>query len=136
MMAALEAGLTHEASVIVDEDHLASRWGSGHARVLATPMLVAFCEGAAVEMIDHLLPEGQQTVGMLVNLRHLAATPPGMKVTVKVELVEVDRRRLRLRIEAWDEVERIGEMEHERFIIDTERFYRRVNGKAAQLTDR
>lgn len=132
-MATLEAGLTHEASIKVDENHLASRWGSGHAHVLATPMLVAFCEGAAVEMIDPLLPEGQQSVGTLVSLRHMAATPPGMTVTVKVELVEVDRRRLRLRIEAWDDMERIGEMEHERFVIDVERFYRRVEDKAAQI---
>ncbi len=133
-MTTLEPGLKHEMSTIVEAQHLASVWGSGHAQVLSTPMLVAFCEGCALALVDPLLSEGQQTVGMSINLRHLAATPPGMTVTIKAELVEVDRRRLRFHIEAFDAVERIGEAEHERFIIERARFDRRMAEKMAKTT--
>jgi fluoroacetyl-CoA thioesterase len=121
-----EPGLTNETTRLVEERHLANVWGSGLAPVLATPVLVAFCEECARLTVDPLLPEGQQTVGTQISVRHLAATPPGMQVTVRAELVEVDGRRLRFRVEAWDEAERIGEAEHERFVIDAERFQRRV----------
>jgi predicted thioesterase len=97
--------------------------------VLATPALVAFCEECARLAVDGLLPEGQQTVGTEIRLRHLAATPPGMQVTLRAELIAVEGRRLRFHVEAWDEVERIGEAEHERFIIDVERFQQRVAEK-------
>jgi predicted thioesterase len=128
----LQPGLAHEASYTVSEAHLASRWGSGLADVLATPALVAFCEACAVAAVDHLLPPGQQTVGTSITIKHLAPTPPGMAVTVKVELVEVDGRRLRFTVEAWDAVERVAEADHERFVIDTARFGARVSEKVAQ----
>jgi fluoroacetyl-CoA thioesterase len=129
----ISPGLKNETTRQVEGRHLASVWGSGLADVLATPVLVAFCEGCARLAVDPLLPEGQRTVGTWINLRHLAATPPGMQVTVRAELVEVDGRRLRFRLEAWDEVERIGGAEHERFIIDVERFQRGVAEKAERV---
>lgn len=129
----IQPGLTHETSRQVESRHLASAWGSGLADVLATPALVAFCEACARLAVDPLLPKGQQTVGTRIDLRHLAATPPGMTVTVRAELVEVDGRRLRFRVEAWDAVEKIGEAEHERFIIDVARFSQRVAEKGAEL---
>jgi len=122
-------GLSNETTRLVEERHLASAWGSGLAPVLATPALVAFCEECARLAVDPLLPAGQQTVGTRIDIRHLAATPPGMQVTVRAELVEVDGRRLRFRVEAWDAVEKIGEAEHERFIIDAARFQQRVAEK-------
>ncbi|MEA1871255.1 MAG: thioesterase, partial [Candidatus Bipolaricaulota bacterium] len=84
-------------------------------------------------MVEPLLADGQKTVGTVVNLRHMAATPVGMQVTVHAELAEIDDRRLRFRIEAWDEVERIAEAEHERFIIDAERFARRITEKREKV---
>jgi fluoroacetyl-CoA thioesterase len=92
------------------------------APVLATPRLISFMERTAHLAVLPYLAEGQSTVGVHVDVRHLAATPVGMEVRFRAELVEVDRRRLRFKVEAWDEVEKIGEGEHERFIIDWQRF--------------
>jgi fluoroacetyl-CoA thioesterase len=136
MTSAIEPGLTNEMSYLVEQRHLANYWGSGQAAVLATPALVAFCEECARLTVDPLLPQGQQTVGVWIGLRHLAATPPGMRVTVRAELLQVEGRRLRFQVEAWDEVERVivivgeGEVEHERFVVDVERFEGRLREKA------
>ena len=128
-MSTIEPGLTNETVRRVQERHLAREWGSGLAEVLATPALVAFCEECARLAVDKLLPGGQQTVGTWINIRHLAATPPGMHVTVRAELVEVDGRRLRFKIEARDDAELVGEAEHERYVIDVGRFQKRLAEK-------
>ena len=128
----IKPGLTSEKTWQVDSQHLATSFGSGLVDVLATPVLVRFCEETARTAVDPLLSEGQKTVGTRIKLRHLAATPLGMHVTIHAELVEVDDRRLRFRIEARDEVEPIGEAEHERFIIDVERFERRIAEKRSK----
>lgn len=129
----IEPGLTNEMTWLIDEKHLASAFGSGLVDVLATPVLVGFCEQTARTAVDPLLGEGQKTVGTSITLRHTAATPPGMKVTVRAKLVEVERRRLRFEIEAHDEQEQIAEGQHERFIIDTERFERRIAEKRRKV---
>ena len=103
--------------------------------VLATPVLVGRGEEGARLMGEPLLADGQKTVGTVVNLRHMAATPVGMQVTVHAELVGIDDKRLRFRIEAWDEVERVAKAEHERFIIDAERFARRIAEKRREVQD-
>ena len=131
----LAVGLKNEMTWTVKEEHLASSLGSGLVEVLATPVLVGLCEECARLMVEPLLADGQKTVGTAVNLRHLAATPVGMQVTVHAELVETDGRRLRFRIEARDEVERIAEAEHERFIIDADRFARRIAEKREEVQD-
>lgn len=129
----IEPGLTSERTWLIDERHLASAFGSGLVDVLATPVLVGFCEQTARIAVDPLLREGQKTVGTSITLRHTAATPPGMKVTVRAKLVEVERRHLRFEIEAHDEQEQIAEAQHERFIIDTERFERRIAEKRSKV---
>jgi fluoroacetyl-CoA thioesterase len=133
MMPSIQPGLTHEITRRVEENHLANVWGSGLAPVLATPMLVAFCEECARLAADPLLPVGQQTVGSSINLRHLAATPPGMQVTVRAELKKIEGRRLHFQVEVWDETEQVGAAEHERFIIDVERFQQRIAEKAERM---
>jgi predicted thioesterase len=130
----LEVGLTNKMQWTVEQKHLASAFGSGLVEVLATPVLVGFCEECARLAVDPLLADGQKTVGTRVDLRHLAATPMGMQVTVRAKLVEVNKRRLRFHVEAWDEVERVCEADHERFIIDAERFAQRVADKARKLS--
>jgi len=125
----IEPGLTNEKTWLVGEKHLASAFGSGLVDVLATPVLVGFCEETARSAVDPLLGEGQKTVGTSITLQHTAATPPGMRVTVRARLVEVEKRHLRFVIDARDELEQIAEAEHERFIIDTERFERRIAEK-------
>ena len=129
----IEPGLTNEMTWLIDEKHLASAFGSGLVDVLATPVLVGFCEQTARTAVDPLLGEGQRTVGTSITLRHTAATPLGMKVTVRATLVEVERRHLLFEIEAQDEQEQIAKAQHERFIIDTERFERRVAKKRRKV---
>lgn len=126
---ALAPGLKGELTLVVEEQHTAAAYGSGLVPVLSTPHLVALLESAAKEAVQPFLNEGQSTVGILVNVRHLAATPVGMRVRACAELVEVDGRRLRFRVEAWDEREKVAEGEHERFVIDWDRFMARVAQK-------
>jgi len=125
----IEPGLTFQRTWTVEEEHLASRYGSGLVDVLATPVLVAFCEDTARGAVDPLLPEGRKTVGTSIDLSHTAPTPPGLRVTVTARLVEVDGARLRFEIEARDEIEPIGRGRHERYIVEAARFERRVAEK-------
>ena len=133
MIDKIQPGLTHEITHQVEEKHLASHWGSGLAEVLATPVVVAFCEECARLTVEDLLPPGKGTVGSAINVRHLAPTPPGMRVTAKARLLEVDGRRLRFSVQVWDQVEQVAEGEHDRFIIDNDRFQRGVTAKAHRL---
>ena len=125
----LALGLTGEAEVAVTEADTAARWGSGHVPVLGTPALVALMERSAVEAVAGHLPIGQTSVGGRIDVHHLAPTPVGMRVRARAELIEVDGRRLRFSVEAWDEAERIGEATHMRFIVNTERFVARASAK-------
>jgi predicted thioesterase len=131
----IAAGLTGEIEMTVTEDDTAERWGSGLVPVLGTPTLVAIMENAAVKALtDHLSPD-QTSVGGRMDVRHLAPTPVGMRVRACAELVEVSERRLAFQVEAWDQVEKIGEATHERFIVDKERFVARAEGKAGPKAD-
>jgi predicted thioesterase len=114
---------------LVREENTAIHLGSGDVSALATPEMIRLMEKASVATVDHLLPEGYKTVGILVNVRHLAATPMGMEVRVQAELTEVDGRRLVFRVQAHDELEKVGEGEHHRMIIDVKRFKERVSKK-------
>ena len=125
-------GLTNVMTWVVVQEHLASSFGSGLANVLATPVLVGFCEECCRKMVDPDLPEGKQTVGTEVHIRHLAATPQGMKVTVRAVLRRIDGPSLHFDVEASDEVERVAEGTHTRFIIDTDRFSHRIDKKREQ----
>jgi predicted thioesterase len=100
-------------------------------RVLSTPHLIGFLEMTCRNLIKQYLPEGQDSVGTAVNVQHLAATPIGMCVRLRAEVVSVDRRRVTCRVEAWDDREKVGEGLHERFVIDVGRFAARVQAKAA-----
>jgi predicted thioesterase len=86
-------------------------------------------ENAAVQALEEHLPNGQTTVGGQINVHHLAASPVGMKVRAHAELVKVDERKLTFHIQAWDEVEHIGEASHVRYLIDTEKFVAKVGEK-------
>ena len=125
----IKPGLVKEITHVVTGDDTAATYGSGLVPTLSTPHLVALMENAARETVQPQMAEGQSTVGTRMDMRHLAPTPVGMEVRVRAELVEVQGRRLRFHIEAWDAVEKIGDGDHERFIIDWERFMRRVEEK-------
>ena len=125
----LEPGATNTLTVVVDESMTADRFGNTGVHVLATPMLVSYFELTAHQLAMLALEPGQGTVGFHVDIRHLAATPIGMRVTFRATLAERDRRRLVFRVEADDERERVGEGTHERFIVDMGRFMERLAAK-------
>jgi fluoroacetyl-CoA thioesterase len=129
-MAAIAAGLVGEASFVVGETHTAKHLGSGGVEVLATPVMIALMEDAARSSVDSNLEQGQLSVGVNLNVSHLAATPVGMRVTARSELVAVDGRKLTFKVEAYDEREKIGEGTHVRAIINLERFMARLDAKA------
>ena len=116
----LAPGLTHTQTLTVTEEMTPPHLRGDAIRVLATPDMVRLVEQTAIQGVQPHLKPGQTTVGTVVNIKHLAATPEGMKVTITVELTEVDRRRLAFTFEVRDEVEKVGEGTHERFIIDRE----------------
>lgn len=128
----LKIGTVGEGQETVTEKNTARAYGSGGLAVYATPSMVALMEGACVAAVDHCLPAGFSTVGTEVDIRHLAATPPGMQVRARGELLEVDGRALRFRVEAFDEAGKIGEGTHGRFIIDNEKFLQKTEDKKAR----
>ncbi|MDD5219786.1 MAG: thioesterase family protein [Candidatus Bipolaricaulis sp.] len=128
----IAVGHSREQTWTIEPGHLASAFGSGLVEVLATPVLVGFCEECARQLVEPALPAGQKTVGVSIALDHLAATPPGMTVTVRAELIAIDGRRLTFRIEACDEVELVGRAQHVRCVIDASRFESRVAQKVTQ----
>src|SRR5687767_8240633 len=95
---ALRPGLVGEARVVVDQTNLASAYASGAVDVFATPAMIGLMEHAAIEAVESFLPEGSASVGSHLYVRHLAATPPGLEVRARAELLEIDGRRLRFRI--------------------------------------
>lgn len=130
----IEPGIVKELNITVeDSDTARSSGGETLPAVLSTPRVISYLERTAHQSILPFLGDGQSSVGTVVSLRHMAATPVGMQVRFRAELVEVDRRRLRFKIEAWDEVEKIAEGENERFIIDQARFNERLEAKQQQV---
>ncbi len=128
-MTGIATGISAETSIIVSEKDTATSYGSGLVAVYATPALVGLMEKAAVKALEGHLPAGQTTVGGRIDVRHLAATPVGMRVHARAELVEIQGRKLTFRVEAWDEVDKVGEAAHERFIVEQEKFMGQVNAK-------
>ncbi len=125
----LEMGFVNETTHIVTAADTAEVYGSGLLPVLSTPCLVAWMENTAQQGIAPYLEPGDTTVGARIAVNHLAATPVGMAVRVQAELVAMDGRRLHFRVEAWDAVDKIGEGEHTRVIINPTRFMQRVTAK-------
>ena len=123
---ALTLGMKGEATTVVVHENTAASVGAGGVEVFGTPMMIALMENAAWKAVENALDTGHVTVGTVVNVKHLAATPLGQKVRAIAELMEVDRRRLVFKVEAYDEKQKIGEGQHERFIVDLERFINKV----------
>lgn len=115
----LKPGLKGSLSFIVEEKDTALFMGSGQREVLATPALVAFLEAAAQKAVSSSLEENCQTVGVHLELKHHAATPAGMRVTVSAELIEVNRRLLTFHLQAHDEMEEIASGTHIRTLALT-----------------
>jgi fluoroacetyl-CoA thioesterase len=123
---ALTPGLTGEATTTVVHENTAAAVGAGGVEVFGTPMMIALMEMAAWRAVEDKLEPGLVTVGTLVNVKHLAATPLGQQVHAYAELLEIDGRRLVFKVEAYDERQKIGEGIHERYIVQLERFLSRL----------
>lgn len=130
-MKEIAPGIVGEAEIEVTPDTLASKWGSGAVGVFSTPALVGLMEAAALKAVEPYLDVGETTVGALVNITHLAPTPPGLKVRARATLVETCGRKMVFKVEAWDDREKVGEGTHERFVVDRERFISKAKKKVA-----
>jgi predicted thioesterase len=126
----LSLGLSGFSELVVTEEHTAPHVGSGVVPVLATPVMVNLMEAAALDAVECHLPAGSQTLGILLNVRHTAATPIGMRVRASATLIAINARTLTFQVEAEDEKELIGDGIHERVIVNAERFAQRVAAKA------
>jgi len=125
----MEIGIIGKQEIIVTEEKTAKAMGSGELNVFATPAMIALMENTAYTSIADQLEPGQGTVGTLMNVKHVAATPVGMKVVCETKLIEIDRRRLVFEVKASDEAGLIGEGTHERFIVDNTKFQARTDAK-------
>ena len=125
----LHPGLSGSATLVVGEEHTAPRVGSGRVRVLATPVMINLIEAAALDAVEKLLPSGHQSLGTVLNVRHIAATPVGMRVTATAEVTQVEGRMIRFRVEARDARELIGDGTHERVVVNVAKFDQRVQRK-------
>jgi len=113
-------------TMVVERAHAASEIGSGRIEVLATPMMIALMEAAAVEAVQEYLPEGWTTVGTRVDVEHLRATPIGGVVTAEATLVKRERRILEFAVTASDSTGVIGQGDHQRYIINLKRFMEKL----------
>jgi predicted thioesterase len=125
----IEPGLTGSAELVVREEHTAPRIGSGKVHVLATPVMINVIEAAALAAIEHLLPPGYQSLGTRLDVRHIAATPVGMRIRASAVVESVSARTVSFRVEARDEKELIGDGTHERVIVNVAKFDERVRRK-------
>ena len=128
----LETGLKGTRAMVVTEAESAKHIGSGTVLVLSTPMMIALIEKTCRLSVKPFLGEGQETVGTLVNVSHIAATPIGLTVRCECELVEIDRRRLVFKVAVYDPEGLVGEGTHERFIIDEKKFQSKAESKKTQ----
>ena len=134
MSSAFQPGMTHELKIKTRLEDSARKFYPHLPDVYATPFLAGLMERVSAELINMHLQAGEQSVGISMNLKHMAATPLGMEIRVKTEVTAVEGRKLTFRLEAFDEVEQIGEATHERFVIQADKFNARVAEKAKKTS--
>ncbi len=125
----LEKGIRGTGESIVTQENTAKAMGSGELDVYATPAMIALMEETAYKSVASELDEGSGSVGTLMNVKHVAASPVGMKITCQSELESVEGRKLTFKVEAYDETGLIGEGIHERFIIVNNKFQEKADKK-------
>lgn len=130
LRAVVVAGLKGNATLTVGAEHTAAKVGSGVIPVLATPVMINVIEAAALACAEHLLPQGHQSLGIRLDVRHIAATPVGMKITAEAEVTNVDGRTIHFAVTCHDEKELIGDGTHERVVVNVARFEERVRRKS------
>ena len=122
-------GIEGRKDIVVTPEKTAKTVGSGLLEVFATPAMIALMEETASESVAPALAEGSTTVGTLVNVAHVAATPVSAPVWCETELIEVEGRKLTFSVKAYDNAGLIGEGTHERFIVFSEKFMAKTNAK-------
>lgn len=122
-------GLTGKSEMMVRDEDLVSQLGKIDVDVLSTPRLVQLMEAAAIEAIQKFIPSDQLSLGTLVKIKHLSPTPLGMKVVAHALLKEANKNRLLFLVDAYDEIEKVAEGEHERILVSKERFLQKANKK-------
>jgi fluoroacetyl-CoA thioesterase len=122
-------GLTGKSEMIVKEEDLVSQLGEVTVNVLSTPRLIHLLEAAAINAIQDFIPTNQVSLGTEVKIKHLSATPLGMKVTAHALLKGVEKNRLIFLVNAYDEKEKVAEGEHERVLISKDRFLQKLDKK-------
>ena len=128
-MKEVQIGAKLSLSAAVTPDKLASTMKSGELPVFATPAMAALMEETAAALLKPFLDEGETSVGTALNLAHLAATPEGLTVTAEAEITAVDRRKVSFRVIARDPAEEIGRADHDRFVVNAEKFLEKANRK-------
>jgi fluoroacetyl-CoA thioesterase len=124
-------GLIGKSEMIVKDEDLVKQLGDVPVEVLSTPRLIQLLETAAIEAIHEFIRTDQVSLGTEVKIKHLSATPPGMKVTAHALLKGVEKSRLFFLVDAYDEKEKVAEGEHERILVSKERFLQKVEKKRA-----
>lgn len=119
-------GLRHSEMLVVEHKDTAAVYGSGSLEVFATPAMIALMEKTCLESVNDKIGEGNTTVGIAVNIKHLKASPVGVTIRCEAKLVEVDRRRLVFEVRCFEGETLIGEGTHERFIVDSEKFMNKL----------
>ena len=127
-------GIVGTKSLVVTKEVTVARDDETMPAVFATPMMVYLMEVTAGDLIQPYLPEGWITVGAVVNVRHLAATPVGAIVTARAEVTEVGNNTVTFKVEAHDGVDKIGEGTHVRAPVEVARFLKRVEKKRALMS--
>lgn len=129
LLARITPGLKGSATLVVGPEHTAAKVGSGVIPVLATPVMINVIEAAALAACEHLLPQGHQSLGIRLDVRHIAATPVGMKITAHAQITKIEGRTISFAVAVNDEKELIGDGVHERVVVNVVRFEERVRRK-------
>lgn len=128
-MKELKTGISAEETIVAVKETLASQVGSGSLDVFATPQMIMLMEKAACTCLAPYLENDETTVGTEMNVKHISATPCGMKVTATAELTAVNGREFTFTVKASDEAGAIGEGTHKRFLVYGEKFTAKANSK-------
>ena len=127
-MDTLKIGMKHSLEWEVTDNHCTSR---GEYKVFSTPSMTLLVESTANQLAAPHLKPGQGQVGVSLTIRHMAPTPIGKKVRAEAELVAIDRRKLSFKVKVYDDIEQVGESEHDRFVIDVDKYIERLKKKIA-----
>lgn len=115
-------GLCHSETLMVEHKDTAAVYGSGALEVFATPAMIALMEKTCLESVSTKVGDGNTTVGIAVNIKHLKASPVGSMIRCDAKLVEVDRKRLVFEVQCYEGDTLIGEGVHERFVVESAKF--------------